>query len=36
MKTEWNWMAIQTTKSRGQSFPPKEVINHLKKKGRGE
>ena len=33
MKQEWNWMAIQTKESIGQSFPPQEVIDHLKKKG---
>tara|TARA_R110001592_G_C13070525_1_gene741760 strand:- start:795 stop:908 length:114 start_codon:yes stop_codon:yes gene_type:complete len=36
MKPEWNWMLIPTKKSRGQSFPPQEVINHLKTKGRDE
>lgn len=34
MKNEWNWMGTQTNKSRGQSFPPQEVIDHLKIQGK--
>jgi|TARA_R110000751_G_scaffold87229_1_gene173032 hypothetical protein len=30
MKNEWNWM-LDKIKPIGKSFPPKEVIEHLKK-----
>jgi len=30
MKSEWHWMRTSTIKSRGQSFPPRAVIDHLK------
>jgi|EP01049_Picozoa_sp_SAG25_P012911 uncharacterized Fe-S cluster-containing radical SAM superfamily protein len=31
MKPEWNWMQTSQIKSRGQSFPPQAVIEHLRR-----
>ena len=37
MKNEWNWMIEEKlVKSIGKSFPPQEVITHLKLKGEEE
>ncbi len=30
MKPEWNWMQTSQIKSRGQTFPPRAVIEYLK------